>query len=46
MEKELLNNELEVQTEVSENIELVTMFDDCESGFLAKKDKLVTWLLS
>ena len=32
---------MEMQTEISENIDLVTMFDDCESGFLAKKDKLI-----
>lgn len=42
MEKDLtfLNENAE------ENIEMVTMFDDCENGFLAKKNKFLTWLLS
>ncbi len=44
--EELRKEELEMTTETIENISLVTLFDDCESGFLAKKDKLITWLLS
>lgn len=38
--------EFENPTEAQENIDLITMFDDCESGFLAKNEKLLTWLLS
>ncbi|WFR56526.1 hypothetical protein QA584_23380 [Anaerocolumna sp. AGMB13025] len=44
--EDLRREELEMATEATENISLVTLFDDCESGFLAKKDKLITWLLS
>lgn len=32
--------------ESNDNIDVITMFDDCESGFLAKNEKLITWLLS
>jgi len=28
------------------NFETIEEFDSCESGFLAKKYKLLTWLLS
>jgi len=38
--------EPETTNESNENIDMITMFDDCESGFLAKNEKLLTWLLS
>ena len=39
-------NEVVEIVDVEENLDMLTMFDDCESGFLAKKDKLITWILS
>jgi hypothetical protein len=44
--EERRNLEFEAQTENNESIDVITMFDDCESGFLAKNEKLITWLLS
>lgn len=41
---ELINENMDIC--VDENIEMVEMFDDCENGFLAKKNKFLTWLLS
>lgn len=38
--------ELETPIEMDENIDMITMFDDCENGFLAKNEKLITWILS
>lgn len=44
--EERRNMETEVAVELSEGIDKITMFDDCESGFLAKNEKLITWVLS
>lgn len=44
--EERRNMEVEVPVESSEGIDMITMFDDCESGFLAKNEKLLTWILS
>ena len=44
--EERRNMEVETPVESSESIDMITMFDDCESGFLAKNSKLITWLLS
>lgn len=38
--------EVESSVESNEGIDMITMFDDCESGFLAKNEKLITWILS
>lgn len=38
--------EIERPVEANEEIDMITMFDDCESGFLAKNEKLITWILS
>lgn len=39
--------EFEASVETRDNdIDMITMFDDCEGGFLAKNEKLITWLLS
>lgn len=40
------NKRLEMANETAENIDVVAYFDDCDSGFLAKNEKLLTWLLS
>ncbi|MCR5459411.1 MAG: hypothetical protein K6F51_05895 [Acetatifactor sp.] len=44
------NIELEVAKIEENEIDMVTMFDDCESGFLAKNEyligKIVEWILS
>lgn len=40
------NMEIVSSVENNEEIDMITMFDDCESGFLAKNEKLLTWLLS
>ena len=38
--------DFESSVESNDNIDVITMFDDYESGFLAKNEKLLTWLLS
>lgn len=38
--------EMNVQSQDVNDVDVVTLFDDCESGFLAKNQKLITWLLS
>lgn len=44
--EERRNMEVDTNIESSGEIDMITMFDDCESGFLAKNEKLITWLLS
>lgn len=45
MEQQKLNLELEQSLENAESIDMVKMFDDCEAGFLAKKNKIPSWLM-
>ena len=44
MEQQNLNLEQD-QSRDTESIDMVKMFDDCEAGFLAKKEKIPPWLL-
>lgn len=48
MENKNLNLEQDLAYE-TEDIDMIKQFDDCEAGFLAKKDSIprwVIWLLS
>lgn len=45
-ERKNMNIEMENTKESHEDIDMITMFDDCESGFLAKNEKLLQWILS